>query len=58
MMMKAAKLGWPEAGAGKEQGWSKSRAKQEQGRGREGAGRGRIRAEVETGHKWGKSRTW
>ena len=36
MMRKAAKLGWAEAGAGKEQGWSRSREKagrgQEQGR--------------------------
>ena len=41
MMMKAAKLGWAGAGAGKKQGWTKSRARkgrswagQEQGRSR------------------------
>ena len=45
MMMKAAKLGW--AGAGKKQGWTKSRARegrswagQEQGRSRNWAGVG------------------
>ena len=27
MMMKAAKLGWAGAGAGKKQGWTKSRAR-------------------------------
>ena len=32
MMMKAAKLGWAGAGAGKEQGWSKSRAEARTGR--------------------------
>ena len=41
LMMKAAKLGWAGAGAGKKQGWTKSRARkarswagQEQGRSR------------------------
>ena len=36
MMMKAAKLGWAGAGAGKKQGWTKSRARK--GRSRAGAG--------------------
>ena len=42
MMMKATKLGWAVAGAGKKQGWTKSRAR----KGRSRAGQGR-RAEVE-----------
>ena len=47
LMMKAAKLGWAGAGAGKKQGWTKSRARkgrswagQEQGRSRNWAGVG------------------
>ena len=47
MVMKAAKLGWARAGAGKKQGWTKSRARkgrrragQEQGRSRNRAGAG------------------
>ena len=42
-MMKAAKLGWAEAKAGKEQGWSRSRAEagtgEEHGKSREQVGR-------------------
>ena len=47
LMMKAAKLGWPGAGAGKKQGWTNSRARigrsragQEQGRSRNWTGVG------------------
>ena len=47
MMMKAAKLGWAGVGAGKKQGWTKSRAR----KGRSKAGRGRSRAEVGTGQE-------
>ena len=47
MMMKAAKLGWTGAGAGKKQGWTKSRARN----GRSRAGQGRRRAEVGTGQE-------
>ena len=36
MMMKAAKLGWAGTGAGKEQGWSRSRARKTEA-GRAGA---------------------
>ena len=36
MMMKAAKLGWAGAGAGKKQGWTKNRVRK--GRSRAGAG--------------------
>ena len=36
MMMRAAKLGWAGAGAGKERGWGRSRAGQEQGQGGQG----------------------
>ena len=50
MMMKAAKLGWAGAGAGKKQGWTKSRARkgrsragQEQGRSGKRARAGRSR---------------
>ena len=54
MMMKAAKLGWAGAGAGKEQG------QEVQKLGRAGAGKkqgwSRIRAEVETGQVQGSSR--
>ena len=39
MMMKAAKLGWAGAGAGKKQGWTKSRAR----KGRSWAGQGQSR---------------
>ena len=44
MMIKAAKLGWAGAGAGKKQGWSKSRTR-----------KGRIRAEVGTEQEQGRS---
>ena len=54
IMMKAAKLGWAGAGAGKEQGWSRSRAGA--GPGRAEAGQGRSRAEVGTGQEEGRSR--
>ena len=47
MMMKAAKLGWAGAGAGKKQGWNKSRARK--GRSWAGLEQGRSRAEVGTG---------
>ena len=47
MMMKAAKLGWTGAAAGKKQGWTKSRAR----KGRSRAGQGRRRAEVGTGQE-------
>ena len=47
MMMKAVKLGWAGAGAGKKQGWTKSKARkgrsragQEQGRSKNRAGAG------------------
>ena len=40
MMMKAAKLGWARAGAGKKQGWTKRRAR-----------KGRSLAEKEQGRK-------
>ena len=43
MMMKAAKLGWAGAGAGKKQGWTKSRVR-----------KGRSRA----GQEQGRSRNW
>ena len=50
MMMKAAKLRWSGAGAGKKQGWTKSRARkgrsragQEQGRSGKRARAGRSR---------------
>ena len=42
MMMKGAKLGWAGAGAGKKQGWTKSRAR-----------KGRSRAGQEQGRKQG-----
>ena len=64
-MMKAAKLGWAGAGAGKKQGWTKSkgrkgrsRAGQEQGRSRNQAGAGweQVGAEQEKGkeHEQGR----
>ena len=43
MKMKAANLGWARAGAGKKQGWTKSRAR-----------KGRSRA----GQEQGRSRNW
>ena len=42
MMMKAAKLGWAEAGGGKKQGWTKSRTRK--GRSRAGQEQGRSRS--------------
>ena len=47
MRMKAAKLGWAGAGAGKKQSWTKSRARK--GRSWAGLEQGRSRAEVGTG---------
>ena len=40
MMMKAAKLGWAGAGAGKKQGWTKSRSRK--GRSRAGQEKGKV----------------
>jgi hypothetical protein len=67
MMMKAANLGWAGAGAGQEQGWSRSRAgaglEQEQGRSRARKGRsragkeqGRSRNRAGAGQEQGRSR--
>ena len=47
VLMMTAKLGWAGAGAGKKQGWTKSRAR----KGRSRAGQGRRRAEVGTGQE-------
>ena len=47
MMMKAAKLGWAGAGAGRKQGWTKSRAR----KGRSRAEAGQEQAEVGTGQE-------
>ena len=47
LIMKAAKLGWAGAGAGKKPGWTKSRARKCRSR----AGQGRRRAEVGTGQE-------
>ena len=52
MMMKAAKLGWAGAGAGKEQGWSRAR----QGRSRAGQEQGRSRNRAGAGQEQGRSR--
>ena len=45
MMVKAAKLGWEGAGAGKKQGWTKSRARKD-------------RSTAEAGQEQGRSRNW
>ena len=46
MMMKAAKLGWAEGGAGKEQSWSRSRARKSKSRAGQEQARSRNRAGV------------
>ena len=54
MMMKAAKLGWAGAGAGKEQGWIRSRARKGRSRARKEQCRNSNRAGA--GQEQGRSK--
>ena len=54
MMMKAAKLGWAGAGAGKKQGWTKSRARKGRSRAGQKQGRSRNRGEAGLGQEQGQ----